>query len=117
MILVIGPLAAGKRTFVENTWGYGPGDRTDDLSVAAPVFCGAEALARGEEELESLCRRLARYPVVIATEVGGGVVPVEAGERRFRERAGRLCCLLAGRAQTVVRVWYSLPQVLKGELP
>lgn len=34
-----------------------------------------------------------------------------------REAAGRLACLLAQRADTVVRVYCGLPQVLKGEPP
>ena len=37
--------------------------------------------------------------------------------RAAREAAGRLSCLLAERADTVVRVCCGLPQVLKGELP
>ena len=54
---------------------------------------------------------------MIATEVGGGVVPVDAGERAAREAAGRLACLLAERADTVVRVFCGLPMALKGKLP
>ena len=53
----------------------------------------------------------------IATEVGGGVVPVDAEQRHHREQAGRLACLLAQRADTVVRVCCGIPQVLKGKLP
>ena len=38
-----------------------------------------------------------RDSIVMATEVGGGVVPMDAGERAAREAAGRLACLLAAR--------------------
>ena len=55
--------------------------------------------------------------MVIATEVGGGVVRMDAGQRHEREEAGRLACLLAERADTVVRVCCGIPQVLKGNLP
>ena len=72
----------------------------------------AGQLAAGPEELA-----LAAWPVVIATEVGGGVVPVDAKQRADREAAGRLACLLAQRADTVVRVFCGLPILLKGELP
>jgi len=51
--------------------------------------------------------------VVTAAEVGGGVVPADPGERAAREAAGRLACLLARRAERVVRVFCGLPQVLK----
>ena len=54
---------------------------------------------------------------MIATEVGGGVVPMDAGERAAREAAGRLACLLAARAGCVVQMFCGIPTVLKGELP
>jgi adenosylcobinamide kinase/adenosylcobinamide-phosphate guanylyltransferase len=49
--------------------------------------------------------------------VGGGVVPVDARQRADREAAGRLACLLAARADTVIRVCCGLPQLLKGAWP
>ncbi|WP_417341205.1 bifunctional adenosylcobinamide kinase/adenosylcobinamide-phosphate guanylyltransferase, partial [Evtepia gabavorous] len=49
--------------------------------------------------------------------VGGGVVPVDPVQRQNREAAGRLACLLAQRADRVIRVFCGLPQALKGELP
>ena len=100
-----------------------------------PVVCGKErihlqgfGLVRGglgpagnlagqEEDLEKLAKNLAQYEVVIATEVGGGVVPVDPVQRQNREAAGRLACLLAQRADRVIRVFCGLPQALKGELP
>ena len=64
-----------------------------------------------------MAQELAAYDVVTATEVGGGVVPVEAAQRAARENAGRLACLLAERADCVVQMFCGLPTVLKGELP
>ena len=52
--------------------------------------------------------------VVIACELGSGVVPIEPELRAWREAAGRLSCLLARRADVVVRICCGLPQVLKG---
>ena len=63
--------------------------------------------------LDALAEELAQHEVVIATEVGGGVVPVDPDERAAREAAGRLGCLLAQRAERVVRVFCGLPVVLK----
>ena len=60
---------------------------------------------------------LPKYDVVTATEVGGGVVPIDPAQRAAREAAGRLACLLAERADCVVQIFCSLPTVLKGELP
>ena len=57
-----------------------------------------------EEELAALGDRLAAFRVVIACEVGGGVIPLDRGERIWRENAGRLACLLADRADRVILV-------------
>ena len=66
-----------------------------------------------QEKLRSLADRLSQKEVVIATETGCGVIPLDPQERRNREAAGRLSCLLAERAETVVRVCCGIPQVLK----
>lgn len=76
-----------------------------------------QALAAEAEDLEKLAEELSAYDIVMATEVGGGVVPVDAGERAAREAAGRLACLLAARAGCVVQMFCGIPTVLKGELP
>lgn len=107
MILIIGPLFAGKSEYAQKVLGFEPGQ----------IVKEAQELAHGEGDLEELARRLSENPVVLCTEIGGGVVPIDREERAFRERAGRLGVLLAQRADTVVRVWCGLPQVLKGELP
>ena len=62
-------------------------------------------LKKGEEALafaEQFCRE---HPeaVVIANEVGAGVVPLAAEDRAFREAAGRALCVIAGRAEQVTR--------------
>ena len=53
----------------------------------------------------------------MAPEVGGGVVPMDAGERAARDAAGRRACLLAARARCVVQMFCGIPTVLKGDLP
>ena len=74
-------------------------------------------MAADAADLAALAQELAAYDVVTATEVGGGVVPMEAAQRAARENAGRLACLLAERADCVVQMFCGLPTVLKGELP
>ena len=73
--------------------------------------------SRAADKLDALAEKLSRYEVVIATEIGGGVVPMDAGERAAREAAGRLNCLLAERATAVIRVFCGIPLLIKGELP
>ena len=103
MLFITGPLYSGKRTFAARFGGRQIFD-VQTLATAAP-------------NLEKLADELAAYDVVIATEIGGGIVPMDAGERAAREAAGRLACLLAARADCVVELFCGLPTVLKGELP
>lgn len=104
MLLVMGGVASGKRTFVRSL-GYGPEDIVD---------AGEKLGAPGTSGLADIADELAWHEVVVMTEVGSGVVPLDAGERAWRERAGRLSCLLASRADCVVRMVCGIPQVLKG---
>ena len=100
MIFITGPLYSGKRTFANAL----PGTRIAEV----------QNLAKDADDLEKLADKLAAYDIVIATEVGGGVVPVDKNERAAREAAGRLGCLLAQRADAVVRVFCGIPVYLKG---
>ena len=111
MIFVTGPLFAGKREWVRRALGLSGEELT------ARGGWDVRGLAGRGEDRPALARELEQKEIVIATEVGGGVVPVDPAERLARERAGRLSCLLAQRARVVVRVCCGLPQVLKGELP
>ena len=42
--------------------------------------------------------------VVVADEIGCGVVPIDRSERAWREAAGRALCVLAQKSEQVVRV-------------
>ena len=89
MIFITGPLYSGKRTFAQTL----PGKRLSDVQV----------LAADAADLPALADKLAHeYDILIATEVGGGVVPMDVKQRADREAAGRLACLLAARAECVV---------------
>ena len=83
----------------------------------ARCICDVQELAAGAENPEKLADELSAYDIVLATEVGGGVVPMDPAERAGREAAGRLACLLAARADCVVQMFCGIPTVLKGELP
>lgn len=94
------------------------GPAKEEKLAKTEAFVTTEELAKAEglsEQLELLADALAEKIVVIATEVGGGVVPIDPAQRRSREAAGRLTCLLAERADTVVRVCCGLPRLLKGK--
>ena len=103
MILITGPLYSGKRTFAQTLPGR--------------CIANVQNLAAGADNLENLADELSAYDIVLATEVGGGVVPMDPQQRAAREAAGRLACLLAARAECVVQMFCGIPTVLKGELP
>ena len=106
MIFITGPLYSGKRTFAQQF----PGSRLADVQQLAADAADREALERLADRLAS------EYEILIATEVGGGVVPMDPKQRADREAAGRLACLLAARAECVVQMFCGIPTVLKGEL-
>ncbi|MBQ6321454.1 MAG: bifunctional adenosylcobinamide kinase/adenosylcobinamide-phosphate guanylyltransferase [Lachnospiraceae bacterium] len=110
MIFITGPMFSGKREFACSLLHCS----MQELSQHA--VWDVQDLAARRDDLAGLARELAAYPVVIATETGCGVVPIEADRRAKREAAGRLACLLSKEADTVVRICCGLPQVLKGEL-
>ena len=103
MLFITGPLYSGKRTFAKPFGGR--------------QIYEVQTLAANAESLPAFADELAQYDVVTATEVGGGVVPIDPAQRAAREAAGRLACLLAERADCVVQMFCGLPTVLKGELP
>ena len=107
MIFITGPLYSGKREYACSLLGCS----SEELERHA--VWDVQELAAGCADLDALAEELAQHEVVIATEVGGGVVPVDPDERAAREAAGRLGCLLAQRAERVVRVFCSLPVMLK----
>ena len=106
MILVVGPLFSGKRAYAASL-GY---DESQikvvewDEPIPGDLSAFAQDLAN-------------RYPVIVVTEVGCGIVPLDPQERRQREAAGRLNCFLASAADSVIRLYCGIPSVLKGALP
>lgn len=110
MILVTGPAYAGKQEYICKKLHI-PYEDFEKHGIR-----DAEILAAGEEDVLELSERLAEYEVVIMNETGSGIVPVDEKDRLFREKAGRLSCILADKADAVVRVVCGLPQMLKGEL-
>lgn len=110
MIFLFGPLYAGKRAFACKLL------HCDETELDRYAIWDVQRQASQASDLEKLADKLAGFPVVIATEIGGGIVPADPEERAAREKAGRLNELLAQRADVVVRVFYGLPLVLKGSL-
>lgn len=65
-----------------------------------------------EKEIMGL---LERYPdcIIISDEIGNGIVPMDAFEREYRERTGRILVELAKQAEEVERVICGIGQRIK----
>lgn len=51
--------------------------------------------------------------IIICDEIGNGIVPMEAFEREYRERTGRILVQLAGEAKEVERIICGIGQKIK----
>lgn len=65
-----------------------------------------DALEKGEDALALAERILAEHPdaVIVADEIGCGIIPMSREERAWREAAGRALGVLAQAAESVTRV-------------
>ena len=113
MILIVGGIASGKRTYVEQL-GFDGGSVDEGVLGTAPVLVGLEELLRegplSDDRFELLCAK----EVVACIEVGSGVGPLDKGEREWRELVGRTVNRLSDRADRVVRMVCGIPVTLKG---
>ena len=76
------------------------------------------ALGEGLEPLEYFRSRKSEWEnsIIIATDISCSVVPIDALEREWREAHGRLMNYLSSEADTVVRLFLGIPEVIKGEI-
>lgn len=110
MILVIGGAYQGKAEYVKEQLLAELSEQFPDteyvvenawhLKVKEQMKAGIDPMDAARKLLEMTEGNL----VVICDEVGYGVVPVDAFERAFREKTGRVCCYFAKEAQQVIRV-------------
>ncbi|TQR18063.1 bifunctional adenosylcobinamide kinase/adenosylcobinamide-phosphate guanylyltransferase [Psychrobacillus soli] len=54
--------------------------------------------------------------VIIATEIGRGIVPMEASRRKLRDDVGRFYQQLFTKAESITRIWYGIAQTIKGDV-
>lgn len=127
MILIVGGAASGKKTHALSL-GYAPEDIAEGVIDERPVVCDAHLVvaqmldAQGDdapsptqpEFLGELLEQLAAKEVVTCDELGSGVIPLTARDRKLREAVGALTSQLARRADTVIRMTCGLPLVIKG---
>ena len=131
MILIIGGFAQGKLHYVKQSYVRCEDGRKVavlDGTLELPAETGAlqvivnhlyhyirEQLRQGtapEVMIENFCKE---HPdcILICDEIGNGIVPMEAEERIYRERTGRILEQLAAQAEEVVRVVCGIGQKIK----
>ena len=110
MIFVTGPMYSGKEKCICELLGI-----THEDFVSRGVR-DVEQLTKDDSDIVKLAESLCQKDIVIASEIGAGVISTDPAQNAMRERAGRLSQLLAKRADVVVRVICGIPQILKGEL-
>ena len=132
MILITGGTSSGKATFARKLAAQ-HGWREDDVAfnveelLRGQVESAGQIAPAGDDAADhtssktlsatpELIERLAAKAIVTCSEVGAGIVPLDARERAWREAVGRMACELASQADVVVRMVCGIPVVLKGEL-
>ncbi|MBQ1280822.1 MAG: bifunctional adenosylcobinamide kinase/adenosylcobinamide-phosphate guanylyltransferase [Oscillospiraceae bacterium] len=116
MELIIGGAYQGKLSWAVAHYGLRE-DEICDLAADMPIpgkrcYCHLEALTKRDPDCASYLP-LFRDAIVIAREIGSGVVPLDADARAWRERHGSLLRRLAADADRVTRIFCGLPEVLK----
>ena len=132
MILITGGTSSGKATFARNLaaqHGWSEDDvafnveellwgQVEGAGQIAPA--GDDTAGHADNKAPSatpeLIERLAAKAIVTCSEVGAGIVPLDAQERAWREAVGRMSCELASQADVVVRMVCGIPVVLKGDM-
>ena len=121
MTIYLGGFGHGQAALCEKETGLRPVPCTPEEALAAPAVADFHLLVRavldaGGDAQDFARRLLALNPDAVLTcdEIGGGIVPLDPEERRWREETGRALGVLAADAGTrVVRVWYGLGEVLQ----
>ena len=125
MRMIIGGAFQGKMEYAQKEY---PGIRWVDGAA-----CSEEELLQGEgvdhfhlyirksmekyEEMRLFADRIIRENpqiVIITDEIGYGLVPIDAFERRYREETGRICTRLAAFSERVDRVVCGIGLPIKG---
>lgn len=124
MIMIIGGAFQGKNAYAKKeyaklSWTDGELLEREDLACVEGIN-GLHAFIRKEMKAGNDVTELAeelieKNPdvVIISEEVGYGVVPMDAFDREYREKVGRICTKLAAYSEKVVRVVCGMGMVIK----
>ncbi len=126
MKLIIGGAFQGKKEYAREHFSLSKEEMIDgkdaeyeDIFHCRCMYHFHEWVKKGLEkkwDFENLAEKIQKENpnlIVISNELGYGVVPVSAFDRKYREGTGRLCTQLAAKSQQVIRVVCGLGMVIK----
>ena len=124
MTLIIGGAYQGKRALAKKLCGLSDEDiyvcTGEEIDFSRRCIAGLEKFtyacaARHTSAVEYFRRHRDAWAdsVLLCEDMSGGVVPLGADMRAWREENGRLCAYLAAEAERVSRVFCGLEQRLK----
>lgn len=126
MDFIIGGCFQGKREYVKRQYSFGENDIISAADINNNDTSGKSCLTdfhiyirqlmeHNQNIEENLCALLQKndISVIISDEIGYGIVPIDAFERAYREAVGRASCILAQKADKVVRVISGIGIVIK----
>jgi adenosylcobinamide kinase/adenosylcobinamide-phosphate guanylyltransferase len=116
-----GKTAYARKNFClpEDVWVDGADCHSDEIYTCRAIRNFHEYIRRfltEEEQPELFVQKLfAANPglVIVTDEIGCGLVPLDACDRRYREQTGRICTKLAGLCDEVHRVVCGIGTVIK----
>lgn len=118
MIIITGGAYQGKKAFAKKRFGIDDKDIASGKEIFdAEALSGYRAVSDYEyvirhnleagrdakEEFEKLAS-LNNHIIIIASEVGSGIIPINESDNRFREEAGRIMCLASDMSEAGYRV-------------
>ncbi|CAM3136622.1 bifunctional adenosylcobinamide kinase/adenosylcobinamide-phosphate guanylyltransferase [Filibacter tadaridae] len=126
MHIYIGGAHNGKRHYVRTkfaheklAWFDGELPETDTFINHKIVIAGLENwLAQTDLDEQQAIEHIMRVQkdrsvIIILTDIGRGIVPMDADQRKLRDTCGRLYQRLIAEADEVTRIWYGLAQTVK----
>lgn len=129
MVLITGGAYQGKKEYALRTFGFNEADIADGSVCGADEILSAKCITdyhifvkrmlEENADIIAVTRALCtenENAVVIMNEIGCGIVPLEKKDRIWREMAGKCGCIIAEKAEKVVRMINSVPLIIKGDI-
>jgi adenosylcobinamide kinase / adenosylcobinamide-phosphate guanylyltransferase len=123
MHVIIGGAHNGKRAFVRKllseegiSWYEGeiPAPGNDAVVLAGLENWLVQCELSEEKATDFIIKAVEnRRAIVILTDIGRGIVPMDANLRKLRDTCGRVYQRLFAEASEVTKVWYGIPQNIK----